>query len=189
MSHLKGLLKKEWYLLKRNPVRIFVEFFLPIILGVVINWTNVSGLVRKEHEQSLFDEGYSAGGSAHDDFKSNYGNYGDCKSSKNSELKKLLGLIVEGEDWDTFKNLLDAEMNKDSHGRTVRFQRFTSEDSLLDYAKSDHVDPENDDVHYQVCLGIHFIKKDHKYDYKIFLPDSSRNKYNLKEEIYDELSL
>ena len=190
-SHLKGLLKKEWYLLRGDYIRLIAEFVLPIILGLLL--TGVDKLeLREPHGGGSFLHFGNASGSngsgsfQHEDCR-NF-TFSNCDFVNSTEkVKKWIGIIAkEGEDSKKFKDLLNVIINdKRNESHKIPFKIFESEKALLSFASSSNPDSQPH-LRHSLCLGIKFAKENDDYHYKLFLDDQL---FSFKQAIYDELEL
>lgn len=185
--HLKGLLKKEWYLLKHNRSRLIVEFILPFILGWLISIIAKLRVSREVESMPLLDYGYTSGAMRDPKFLYQEYSFRSCMNNlHHDDYMRKIGLIVRGENWDTLKHRLDEAINKNvQEENKAIFQRFNSEEELLRYAATLHTEGSYDVT---LCLGISFEKSGNDYNYKIFVPEYA-HLTNLKDKIYDDLQL
>lgn len=188
-SHLKGLLKKEWYLLWHDYTRIFAEFVLPIILGLLLTGVDKMELKKKNDGGSLLYYGYTSGSSGGGSFNYSEFEFRNCRlQNDTSKVRKWIGLVTQGdEDGTRFKDLLNATINsKRPEEKKIPLKVFSSESDMLTFARSSNRDPQQTDLTHALCFGITFNKRENDYNYKLFLDERL---FSFKENIYDELSL
>ena len=184
MALLKGLLKKELYLLKSNKLRIFIEFILPIILGIMLSNFGSDGTLKRVDSKDLFRERYTAGSRKRKVFDDKHFLFEECAHPQ-KDNKNWIGLVASGKEGVEFKEKLKALIHNTTN--EIGYKEFNSEEELINYAGS----KTSDDGSSQnfICVGISFQKSGNDYGYKIFLSKTLQNNYDFTEEIYDELSL
>jgi len=185
MVHLKGLLKKELYLLKSNKLRIFIEFILPIILGIVLSGFGGEARLKRVDSENLFDQGYVAGSTKKRIFDGNQFTFNECEMHYQEHKRTWIGLVASGKEGVEFKEKLNILISNVTD--EIGFKEFNSEEELIEYAGSKR----SDDGTSQniICVGIIFQKSGYDYGYKILLSKTLLKNYDFTEEIYDDLSL
>jgi len=183
-SHLKGLLRKELYLLKNNYVRLFLEIILLIVLGIILNiFTGFDNKVKRKVKNMLQEYGYTSGSNGSGSFGHNKFEYGLC----NDKYGKIgeIGFVNKGGQngkrfFDKLKYVLEENNTK------FIFKDFDSENDMLDYAlRQNYI---NNKLH-TLCLGISFDQVGDEYKYKLFAVGDGDESPQFKENFYNELSL
>jgi len=186
-THLKGLLRKELYLLKNNYVRLSLEIILLIVLGIILNTlTDLDNKVKRKGGNMLGRYGYTSGSNGSGSFgrKEFEFDYGLCDEDY-TRHRAHIGFVNKGGQngkifFDKLKDVLEE------NNRNLNFKGFNSEDEMLDYARNENYI--NGRFH-TLCLGISFDQVGDEYKYKLFAVGDRYDNLQFKENFYNELSL
>ena len=183
-THLKGLLRKELYLLKNNYVRLSLEIILLIVLGIILNiLTGPNYKEKRKGENMLNKYGYTSGSNGSGSFGCKEFDYGLCKDTYSE--KSEIGFINKGgRNEKIFFDKLKYVLKKNNP--KLSFKGFNSKDDMLDYARSENI---IDGKRHTLCLGISFDKDGDEYKYKLFVASNIYTSQVFKENFYNELSL
>jgi len=183
-THLKGLLRKELYLLKNNYVRLSFEIILLIALGIILNRFNALDSRKKRIQKEMLNTyGYTSGSSGSGSFHYTGFDYGLCNDTYSE--KSEIGFVNKGgRDEKIFFDKLKSVLKKNNS--KLSFKEFNSEGGMLSYALSENnINGES----YTLCLGISFDQIGDEYKYKLFVASDRHKSQLFKENFYNELSL
>jgi len=183
--HLKGLLRKELYLLKNDYIRLSFQVIILIVLGIILSTLPcLDDKVKRERKDLLREYGYTSGSNGGGSFHYREFEYGSCRNIYRDERYHIGFVNKGGQNEKRFFDKLSRVLKRNNP--ELSFKEFDSEDDMVDYARSAN----NVDGKWHIlCLGISFDQVGDEYKYKLFFGSRYYHDLHFKENFYNELSL